>query len=308
VDEQDESRRDQQSIEALEHGGLPVSAEARIAESEARGGAWTSDLSVAELAAVRRWGFEPAGMVMGTSVYHIGSQWGRSWYASLSGAYTSQYPCPHGYYMGSNEHRTGYNWEHTVHERGMVEARNLAMSRMLEEARELGAHGVVGVRLQLEHFEGVASAVEFNAVGTAIRRHGAPPLPTPFTSDLSGQDFAKLLSGGYVPVALVMGICAMEVDPGCGMEWNMSSWGNVELNQYTDAAQQCREIAMAHLEREVAGVGADGVVGVSVRFTEHELSGESKIFQLLAVGTAVARFAGTPLPEPPLAILKLGAR
>jgi hypothetical protein len=45
-----------------------------------------------------------------------------------------------------------------------------------------------------------------------------------------------------------------------------------------------------------------------VSFSEHELAGESKVFQLFALGTAVARYADTPLPEPPLAILALGAR
>jgi len=305
--EQDETRRDAQSVEALEHGGLPVSATQRIAESEARGGAWTSDLSVAELAAVRHWGFEPAGLVMGSSVYHLGSQWGRTWYGSFGGAYGKPYPCPHGYYM-SNEHRTGYNWEHTVHEQGMRSARDLAMQRLVEEARELGAHGVVGVRLTFKHMEGVNAAVEFTAVGTAIRRPGAEPLQIPFTSHLSGQEFGKLMSAGYVPVALVMGICAMEVDPGCGMEWNMSSWGNVELDQPTDAAQSCREIAVMHLEREAEAFRADGVVGVTANFSAHELSGEVTVFQLLCIGTAVARYTEAPLPEPPLPMLRLAAR
>jgi len=271
--------------------------------------AWTSDLSVPELAAVRQWGFEPAGMVMGSSVYHIGSQWGRNWYGSLTaGTYGRAYPCPHGYSgYRSNEHRNGYNWEHTVHETGMVTARDLAMSRLVDEAGKLGAHGVIGVRLIFKHMEGVNAAVEFTAIGTAIRRHGAESLHQPFTSDLSGQDFGKLMTAGYIPVSLVMGLCAMEVDPGCGMEWNMASWGNVELNQYTDAAQACREIAVQHLEREAMQAGGDGVVGVAAHFTEHELTGESKIFQLLVIGTAVARYAETALPEP-LPVLRLAAR
>ncbi|MGH9069173.1 MAG: hypothetical protein ACRD0J_17050, partial [Acidimicrobiales bacterium] len=66
----DADARDHSSIESLEQGGLPVSARERLADMARSGSAWTSDLSVGELAAVRAAGFEPLGLVMGSSVYH----------------------------------------------------------------------------------------------------------------------------------------------------------------------------------------------------------------------------------------------
>src|SRR5580700_2514401 len=68
-------------------------------------------------------------------------------------------------------------------------ARHTAVDRMITECTALGGHGVVGVRLSRESFP--LGAPQFTALGTAIRAPGAPHgPPVPFTSEVSGQDFA----------------------------------------------------------------------------------------------------------------------
>ncbi len=119
LEEADSDARTSASIQALEGGGLPVSARDRLADTDRPGAAWTSDLSVGELVAVRGAGFTPLGLVMGSSVYHIGAQWGYGYYGANAGGFSSVWYCPHGYH---DDMRTGYNWEHTLHERGMVAA------------------------------------------------------------------------------------------------------------------------------------------------------------------------------------------
>ena len=97
----------------------------------------------------------------------------------------------------------------------MYQARELAMTRMEEEADELGADGVIGVRLDVGRYEWGENLAEFMAIGTAVmHREGElhrTPNGRPFTSDLSGQDFWTLLHAGYRPVALVMGSCVYHV-------------------------------------------------------------------------------------------------
>ena len=59
----------------------------------------------------------------------------------------------------------------------MYSARELAMTRMEEEADELGADGVVGVRLDVGRYAWGANMVEFLAIGTAVKhreRRAAP--------------------------------------------------------------------------------------------------------------------------------------
>jgi uncharacterized protein YbjQ (UPF0145 family) len=304
-------QRQQASIAALERGGLPLAAQERIEELRAGRTAWTSDLTVAEMTAIQHAGFEPVGMVMGSSVCRIAAQWGYTTVYGLGGGTgggrVRTYPCPHGFYSygAGTEHRTGYNWEHRYYEAGITETRNLALRRILEEARGLNAHGVVGVRILRRHLEGVGNSLEFTCIGTAVRRSGGPALRAPFMSHLDGVAFSKLLHGGYVPVALVMGIGAMEIDAGCGTEWQLRSWSNSRIQQISDGIEDARMLGINHLESEVATVDADGAVGVETDLATYELGGGGTLVELFLLGTAVRRYAKEPLDEPPLPIMRL---
>src|SRR5881398_2651405 len=161
--------------------GVPEHGRERLAQM--RGGFFTSDLSVNEFLLVKQAGFDPLGLVIGSSIYHIGYQQS-SWKDSTEMQVLSQ---------------------------AMYEARELAMTRMEEEADALGADGVVGVRLDVGRYEWGEHMAEFIAIGTAVKHAGGElhraPNGRPFTSDLSGQDFATLLRAGYRPAGLVMGNC-----------------------------------------------------------------------------------------------------
>ena len=52
----------------------------------------------------------------------------------------------------------------------------------------------------------MAGGLEFTALGTAVRARGNTRPKKPFTSHVTGQEFAKLIHAGYVPTGLVLGI------------------------------------------------------------------------------------------------------
>ena len=84
-----------------------------------------------------------------------------------------------------------------------------AIDRMAGECSDLGGHGIVDASLQVTETPGdsfTAATVEFKVTGTAVRGPGRPPLARPFTSELSGPDFAKLLMDGWVPAGIALGI------------------------------------------------------------------------------------------------------
>jgi uncharacterized protein YbjQ (UPF0145 family) len=294
---------------------LPASALTRLGDTE-HGGAWTSDLSVSEMAALRRAGFEPAGLVMGTSIYQVAAPWryraalgGATGYARYATAGATglvrTYPCPHPWTCSGAS--TGYTWEQTAYETGMREAKDLAMGRLVAEAAALGAHGVVGVRLTLRHPDRRRRSVEFVAIGTAIRRPGGPALAVPFTSHLSAQEFLILIDSGHVPCSLVMGVGTVLVSPNCAARTRMTGWWNVELDQYSDAAHECHRIANAGVTAEASAARADGVIGVTVTFDIEPVS-TLRLFDLRVIGTAVRRYAEAEPSVRPTALVPLAVR
>ena len=248
--------------------GLPQAAVARLREMRgdaAKPKLFTSDLSVNEFLLVRQAGFEPLGLVMGSSIYHIGIQ--------LANFFDNQ--------------------EMDVLTQAMYHARELAMTRMEEEADILGADGVVGVRLVVNRQQWGENLAEFMAIGTAIRstRSGGWRTPDnrPFTSDLNGQDFWTLLQAGYRPVALTMGTCVYHVAHQGFMQALKRMGRNVEMENYTQALYDARELSLSRMQAEAERDGAVGIVGARVEENSHGWG--SHVIEYFAVGTAVAELA-----------------
>src|SRR6266568_1423184 len=68
------------SRRSLEAGGLPLQATRRLrAETETGHPLFTSDLSTQELALTHSQGYQPLSQVMGSSIYHVGWQYTRTY-------------------------------------------------------------------------------------------------------------------------------------------------------------------------------------------------------------------------------------
>jgi uncharacterized protein YbjQ (UPF0145 family) len=245
------------------------------------GGTFTSDFSVNEFLLVRKAGFEPLGLCVGSCIYQMGIQ-----------------------YTGLTK-----SAEMTVLSQAMYNARELAMARMREEAAEMGADGIVGVRLTVKRMEWDDNVLEFVAIGTGVvHALGKPgfkgPKGQPFTSDLSGQDFWTLLQAGYRPLEMVMASCVYHVAHRGVLKTIATAGTNTELTNFTQALYDAREIAMERLQQEAIEAGAEGVVGVDLREASHNW--QPHVIEFFAVGTAVLpigeeRDAST-LPDPQLVL------
>jgi uncharacterized protein YbjQ (UPF0145 family) len=244
----------------------PGAANGRLAATAGAtpGGVFTSDLSVSEYVLLEEAGFEPLGFVVGSSIYHIGIQVGR-W---------------------------GQNQELTVLTQAMYSARELAMSRMEAEAQHLGADGVVGVTLEIQSYVWGESVLEFIATGTAVRAlqgegvHRAAG-GRPFSSDLSAQDFYRLLASGSVPVAFVLATCVYHIAHQSVMQSLRQAGVNQEMVIFTQGIYEARELALSRMQVEAVNAGATGIVGVSVAVNNHVWGEHATEF--LATGTAIRR-------------------
>ena len=245
----------------------PQAADSRLAHTAGAdpAGVFTSDLSVSEYVLLGEAGFEPLGFVVGSSIYHIGIQVAR-W---------------------------GQNQELQVLTQAMYSARELAMTRMEAEAEHLGADGIVGVQLRMQSYVWGQDVLEFLATGTAVKAVGnsagahRTPDGRPFTSDLSTQDFFRLLAGGAVPVAFVLGTCVYHIAHQSVMQSLRQAGQNQEMPQFTQGIYEARELALSRMQAEATQAQAAGIVGVTVSVYNHVWGEHATEF--LATGTAVRR-------------------
>ncbi|MFC0842806.1 heavy metal-binding domain-containing protein [Streptomyces noboritoensis] len=280
--------------------GLPGGAAGGTATTPS-GGAWGSALSSEEFAAIRGAGFEPVGQVLGTGVFNIGS--------------TGVWGCPGAWSVADGRKVPPSSaWTSSFSQlvRAMYTGRRLALDRAVAECRALGGDGIVGVKLRVGEFP--SGGTEFTVLGTAVRARSRIRPRLPFTSHLGGQDFAKLVHGGWIPTGLAFGI-ALEIRHD---DWRTSRrirWtaGNQEVDGYTQLINFVRQDARRQLALDAAKHGGDGVVvdDVELRVRESECPtyGYSRDLtaEAVLVGTSIARFdrSERPAGPGPLTIMRL---
>jgi uncharacterized protein YbjQ (UPF0145 family) len=269
-------KREQQQAETmieLQAGRIPVHARERIEADVAAGkDFFSSDLTVREFLLAKESGLKVINQVMGTSFFSI----------SFRGTYN-------GRWNGTGE-ILDLSQAH-------LDSRQLALSRMKQEAKLLGASGVIGVKIKSNVRNWGSYSTEFTAVGTAVTIPGWEG--DTFTSALSTEEFWKLYTTGYMPVDVAMGMCSYYmysdqqtqriVNPGF-----FGNWNNQEVPLYTSGLNAARHISMQRLKAEMKAHGADGIVGMDVTFDMEDYEYESGktryhdlIAHFLAFGTSV---------------------
>jgi uncharacterized protein YbjQ (UPF0145 family) len=273
-------------------------AKARIAAIKASG-TWDSALSTGEFAAITSVGFRPVGQVFGAAVYRVGSPGGTICPTYGRESLARRAAVPQAEVLSTGRDVFG------PLVRAAYEARRTAIARMATECSALGGHGVVGVSVNAHEHGG---RLQCTATGTAIRAPGlahmsaGPRLKAPFTTVVTGQEFAKLIMAGFVPVSVVFGI---------SIGVNHDDWlrsrlfrglarklaDNVEVSAYTDLVNWTRQDARAKLQLRVARVGGRGVViqRMDLRIGEYEcpgLPGDRDLWaEAIISGTAIVEIA-----------------
>jgi uncharacterized protein YbjQ (UPF0145 family) len=329
---------------------LPAAAQARMAQLRSSG-TWGSALSADEFAAIRSVGFEPVGQVFGAAVYDAGAVGGYGCPGAPGSSFGDESlpppaspppgdgsaapppsaPPPSATQVSATPASGGGSPPRPPTQvsgagdagsfgplvQAMDQARHTAIARMAAECAELGGHGVVGVHVSRGAFP--LGGTQFAVIGTAVRAPDAASgaasgQGAPFTSDVSGQDFAKLIAAGWVPVGLALGISigSRHDDRGTARQ---ARWfaGNAEVAAWTDLVGQTRQDARRQLESDVKRLGAEGVViaampmRVRVRDCPAVVGRRDHIVEASLIGTAVTAFSrtGQRADGPPLTIMSL---
>ncbi len=305
------------SAREIAAGRLPLQAQWRIemmrkAAAAGESGAFTSDLSTQEFAAIRSVGFRPVGQVMGSAVFNVGWSYTGCGYYTYGGfgGYNTGGFSGQGMYGG---YRTAPVVDVPAVSHLLEQARHRAVERLRTECAGLGGHGVVGVTLTVRPF--YENGLEFMAIGTAVAGDGVTKHPKqPFTSDLSGQDFAKLLRSGWVPVDLVQGVGAVIRHNDWAARMQQGSWLNQELVGSTALVTAARAAARDSLAKDAAKRGGHTVVLQEMVLNKYETrcssgqEGEDNLVDAFIWGTAIAPINSQSHPRSivaPLPMLRL---
>lgn len=290
-------------------------------DSKAPTGAWSSGLSTNDFAACVTSGLRPLGFVQGCSVVSW-SFFGVGYSAMSFGlganrptGYYEQYSCPHG--IVSAEHRRyGLNFQKTWIEQAWTDALHAATKRLLSEATQLGAHGIIGI-VEKTIYHPDSSTFEFSLSGTAVAVDGVPAPATPFTTFLAGQKLNKLIEAGFAPVEIALGISAVGVMASCITEYQLrgvgassiggafGNWGGAsqggEVEQVVRAQSAARSLVRERVRSSLKG---DILHGASLSVSTRE-SQEGPQIDATLRGNRVRRFKEFAQMEQPRPVVRL---
>lgn len=289
-------RRAEESIRAIEAGGIPVAATERLTKLREGGSSFfTSDLTTNEFLLIRQAGFRPVTQVMGSCFYNVGWQ---------------------GVPMGGWGYSAGGTFELEVQSEAWNEARRLAFSRLEQEAKLAGADAVLGVRITRGTYDWAQGLIEFAAVGTAVVSEGFEFGDEIFLSSLSGQQFASLVRSGWMPIGITAGSTVSYVMGGAQTMRAMTGFSarmqNQELAELSQGVYAARQLTMRHVERQARELEAAGIVGMQIEQHQHAREIDQQGYKRLdlivtmhAIGTAVAQIDEPGEPPPTYIALRL---
>jgi Putative heavy-metal-binding len=189
-------------------------------------------------------GLRPVGLVQG---YYCGMIAG---WANYSTYPETHYPCC---CMENEPHSPGWVGRVDQLDASWAAAHGAALERMLKEASDLGAHGVVGVKTEMNHPTNEHSC-EVHLYGTAVVVEGAQAPKQPWSTQLAGHKLAKLIEAGFSPASVIYARSTTVMVEGCYMEYygsGRAGTGNV-IKPIVDAHQMARSGAL-NAVKHIAG-------------------------------------------------------
>jgi uncharacterized protein YbjQ (UPF0145 family) len=138
------------------------------------------------------------------------------------------------------------------------DARQLAFTRMVAEAKKHGASGVAGVASGLMH---QGAHTEFLFSGSCVRARNPAPGAF-FTSAGNAQELYCHIDAGYLPTQHVFGNIAYSLGLGGGVLGALKTLGRGEIKEFSNVFNATRHKALARLVGAAKFEKANAVVGI----------------------------------------------
>ncbi len=184
--------------------------------------------------------------------------------------------------------------------------RNLALTRVIEEARTKNANSVVGIRTSILPIGGsgvqemmmLGTASVNNSIGTLAEAVGGVT-----TSDLTAEETWNIAKLGYAPMKLVIGTSVYSLGIVGGIKSTLKNYVKGEIGALTNLIYGAREQSLNKVQFQAEEIGADDVLGIKT----YIYSLGNGLIEFLAIGTAVKKVNGISTRTdqlPPQAIIR----
>jgi len=184
--------------------------------------------------------------------------------------------------------------------------RNLALERIIQEAKDCGANSVIGIRTTILPI-GTNGVQEMVMIGTASNNPQVASLAESvggvITSDLTAEETWNVTKLGYVPLKLILGTSVYSIGVVGGLRAAIRGHFKGEVTTLTQMIYGAREESLSKVQQQAQEIGADDVLGIKTYI--YQLGGD--VIEFLAIGTAVKRVDGVaPHTDqiPPQAIIR----
>ena len=168
--------------------------------------------------------------------------------------------------------------------------RNLALERIVNEAKQFNANSVVGINTSILSLENNIGIQEMVMVGTASYNSYLPQecIDNPISGNLSSEEIWNITNMGYIPLKLILGTSIYSLGIRGGITSALKSLVKGEISELTTLIYDARESSLQKIRDEASNIGADEVINVKTYI--YDLG--SGLLEFLAIGTAIKKYQG----------------
>ena len=145
-----------------------------------------------------------------------------------------------------------------------VKTRNLALDRIISQARNVNANSVLGIKTEILTMNYNIEVEEMLMSGTASYNNNlsADYTQNPITCNLSAEEIWNISKMGYIPQKLMIGTSVYSLGAVGNFAAALRSFVKGEVSQLTQLIYSARESAIQKIKDEASSIGADEVINI----------------------------------------------
>ena len=184
--------------------------------------------------------------------------------------------------------------------------RNLALTRIEQEALSKGANSIIGIRTNIIPLA-ITGVQEMMMIGTASFSNAITGVASTVggvtSSDLTAEETWNIAKLGYAPLKLLLGTSVYSLGVAGGIKAALRNLVKGEIKELTQMIYGAREESLKKVRAQAEEVGADDVLGIKTYIYDVG----NNMIEFLAIGTAIKKVDGV-MPRtdqlPPQAIIR----